>query len=246
MWTADKSPLVTGITLAYNQLSFCQPAIESLARWHGLGNEFEYVVFDQGSPYPGVADYVESLKERDNITVMGAGFNIGVGAGLNRVIENTDSEFIFKFDDDGQILPFTLPAMVLAYTIAARQGFPIGVLSSDVMGVGKANPPYNEIEIAPGATFQGAWCVGGGAVLIARSVIEDVGPFNEDRLYGVEDGDFAQRACQKGYQNAYLKDAFHISKCRGEEADKDYDNWKLAYHGGCDLRFEDWLEEKGE
>ena len=111
MWEANKSPLVTGITLCYNKLDFCQPAIESLAAWNGLGDEFEYVVWDNGSPYPGVAEYVEALKGRDGIEVMGGGFNVGVGAGLNRVIENTDSEFVFKFDDDCTILPWTLPAM---------------------------------------------------------------------------------------------------------------------------------------
>ena len=246
MWEANKSPLVTGITLCYNKLDFCQPAIESLAAWNGLGDEFEYVVWDNGSPYPGVAEYVEALKGRDGIEVMGGGFNVGVGAGLNRVIENTDSEFVFKFDDDCTILPWTLPAMVIAYTLAASHGYPIGVMSSDVIGIGKAHPPYIEAEIAPGIVLQGAWCVGGGAVLISRQVLEDVGPFDESRLYGTEDGDFAARAIKKGYQNCYLRDAYHISKCRGEGADKNYDDWKLYYHAGNDLRFEEWLEKKGE
>jgi hypothetical protein len=68
-----------------------------------------------------------------------------------------------------------------------------------------------------------------------------VGPFREDRLYGVEDGDFAERCLRKGYRNAYLRGAFHASHCRGPKADKRYDEWKLAYFNReTDKGFGDW------
>ncbi len=124
----------------------------------------------------------------------------------------TDSEYILKFDDDCTILPFTLPLMVLTYSLCEASGFPIAVLSADVIGVGKSQCELYEVEVAPGLTIQCAPCVGGGCVLISRKVLDDVGPFRADRLYGVEDGDFAIRANNKGYRNAYVKGAYHISR----------------------------------
>lgn len=238
LWATERK-LVTAVTLVYNQLPFARRAVESLVQFNGLAPEdFEYVLWDQGAPYPGVDEWLHGLE---GPTVLGGGFNIGVGASLNNVISNTDSEFLFKLDDDCEILPWTLPLLVLAYSIAQSTGFLIGVLSADVIGVGKAQGPSHDVELAPGLTLQCHGCVGGGAVLISRKVLDEVGPFRADRLYGVEDGDFADRCQKKGYQNAYLKGAYHISYCRGDEADPLIDNWKTAYyHHSTDLPFDEW------
>jgi GT2 family glycosyltransferase len=157
----------------------------------------------------------------------------------------TDSEFFFKLDDDCTLLPQTLPLLVLTYSLTRSTGFPLGVLAADVIGVGKAQGPFYEVEVAPGFMLECAPCVGGGCVLISREVLEDVGPFRADRLYGVEDGDFAARARAKGYYNAYLRGAYHISRCRGDEADPEIDAWKHEYYfGRTDKPFDEWRGTK--
>lgn len=242
-WSSERK-LLTAISLIYNKRDLAEPAVESMLQYHGMAEDtLDYVLWDNGSPDRCVAWYLESLRQRDipYLSVEGGGFNVGIGAALNRVIEMTDSEFILKFDDDCEMMPFTVPALVLAYTLALRAQYPIGVLSADVLGVGKSCGLIRAVELYPGVTFEEAPCVGGGAVLISRQVLEDVGPFREDRLYGVEDGDFAARCLNKGYRNAYLRGAFHISHCRGPKADHRYDDWKLAYHAGeTDKDFGDW------
>ncbi len=245
MWGCKKK-LITACTLVYNKLDFCQRAIETTRKNKGIdGEHFEYVLWDNGAPYPGVKEYLQKYRDEPDYThVMGDGVNIGVGAALNRVLEYTDSEFFLKVDDDCAMLPMTIPLLVLAYTAAQQAGFPIGVLSADVLGVGKAEGPYFEVEVMPGMILESTWCVGGGCVLISRKVLENVGPWRDDRLYGIEDGDFAHRATEKGYRNAYLKDAYHISYCRGDEADPVIDKWKLEYYAGMtDLPFDEWRDK---
>lgn len=244
LWQANRTPLITGITACYNKADFVVKAVSSVMKYNGLDQEdFVYILWDQGAPYACVAEFLRDIQQSNppNVKVMGGGVNIGIGAALNRVIEMTDSEFIFKFDDDSELLPLTLPLMIVAYMLAQQSGFPVGVLSADVLGVGKANPPYELYQVAPGLTLECTWCVGGGAVLIGRNVLENVGPFREDRLYGVEDGDFGLRATEMGYRNAYLRGAYHISKCRSNEADPEIDKWKLEYYGRkTDLPFDEW------
>jgi GT2 family glycosyltransferase len=246
-WSSEKKPILTAVTLVYNKRDFCEPAIESLLRHKGLCDEdLEYVLWDQGSPYEGVDWYLEELRQRElpYLRIMGDGVNIGVGAALNRALEYTDSEYFLKLDDDCELLPFTLPAMVLAYIMAKTAGYPLGVLSADVLGPGKAQGAIPEVELLPGMVLETAWCVGGGAVLISRDVLEDIGPWREDRIYGVEDGDFASRAVKKGYRNAYLRGAYHISKCRTPAADRLFDDWKLDYyHHRTDKPYDIWLKE---
>ncbi len=240
LWQAERRPLVTAVTLVYNKLDFCQRAVGSLLAYNGLDdNDIDIVLWDQGSPYPGVSEWLDIM--RDKVDVQGGNFNIGVGAALNNVIDSTDSNYIFKLDDDSALLPFTLPLLVIARTVAQMTGFPLGVLSADVIGVGKSEGVSTAYELMPGLTLECAPCVGGGAVLISRDVIEDVGPFRADRLYGVEDGDFAARCLAKGYMNAYLRGAYHVSYCRGPEADTEIDNWKLKYaYGETDEPFDKW------
>lgn len=247
LWSSER-PLVTGAMLCYNKLDFVQRSALSVVQNAGLDHEdFDFRLWDQGSPYPGVQEWLQDIAKHPWPKVEGCGFNIGVGAALNQVIETSDSEYFFKIDDDTALFPLTLPLMLLAYEIAMRSGFPLAVLSADVLGVGKYAGELYEVEVAPGVVIECAPCVGGGAVLIKREVLEDVGPFRADRLYGVEDGDFAARAMQKGYHNGYLKGAYHMSYCRGEEADPEIDRWKLSYYGNeTDLEFPDWLKEQGE
>ena len=244
LWTAGEDPLVTAVVCCYNKLDLVQKAVESVIKYKGIADEdIHCVLWDQESPYPGVKEYLEKVNGEtgDWLEVRGFGFNVGIGTALNNVIEDTKSKFIFKFDDDNALLPFTLPLLLIAHSLAGSCGFPLAVLSADVLGVGKAQGELTEYELWPGLILQCTWCVGGGAVLIPRRVIEDVGPFRADRLYGVEDGDFAYRAVQKGYVNAYLKDAYHVSFCRGEHADPQIDAWKLEYYAGkTDLPFDKW------
>jgi len=245
LWTTSANKLLTATTLVYNKLDFVQACVESMIRF-GMVNhdDMDYVLWDQGAPYPGVAEYLKEINEEtgDWLQVQGGGFNIGVGAALNNIIENMDSQFFFKLDDDCELTPLVLPMMIIAYSLAERSGFPLGVLSADVIGVGKGDTkPEDEVEVMPGLFFQPAWCVGGGAVLISRKVLEEVGPFRADRLYGVEDGDFAGRAMRKGLYNCYLKSVYYISHCRQPEADPLIDAWKLDYfQHETDLAFDAW------
>ena len=227
--------LLTSILLAYNDRDFLESAVDSYLKWNGVDpDEQEFVIWDNGPPDPASKWYLERLKNEapGYVTFSGFGENVGVGAALNRTLESTDSEFFFKFDDDLEILPYTLPALIIAYTVAMSRGYPIAVLSADVLGVGKSEAVYREYQLMPGMTLQEAPIVGGGCVLIHRSRFEDIGKFREDRLYGVEDGDFAIRAREKGYVNAYLKGAYQLSKCRGPGANESYDAWKLDYAFG--------------
>jgi len=242
-WSSEKK-LLTAITLCYNKRDFMERAVESFIKWNGLqGSDLDYILWDQGAPYEGVSSYLEDKKENGQsyITVMGDGVNIGIGAALNRAIEYTDSEFVFKLDDDTELLPFTLPAMILVYAMARQAGYPLAVLSADVLGPGKSQATVHEYELSPGIVLEEYPCVGGGAVLISRDVIEDVGKFRDDRLYCLEDGDFQGRALQKGYRNAYLRGAYHISYCRTPEADQAFDRWKDEYIAGdTNLDFASW------
>lgn len=242
-WSSSRK-LLTTIMLCYNKLDFVKMAAMSYINWNGLDPEdHEFVIWDQGAPYAGVKEYLDNLEKSDipYLRRMGDGVNIGVGAALNRAIEYTDSEFVFKFDDDGCLLPLTLPVLMMVYIIAIKNGFPIGVLSADVVGTGKSTCESVDYELSPGIVLETVPCVGGGAVLVSRKVLGDVGPWRDDRLYGVEDGDFQARAYNKGYRNAYLKGAYYISNCRTEMADPEIDNWKLEYYQNkTDLPFDEW------
>lgn len=245
LWSTPRK-LVTAVTLCYNQRDFLERAVSSVIEHNGIDSEdIEYYIWDNGPPYDDSRQYLDNLELPGWATKTGGGFNVGVGAAVNRVIEQTDSEFIFKFDDDCALLPLTLPLLLIAHAFAGSYGLPLAVLSADVLGVGKAQGSHVDYELMPGLVLESHSCVGGGAVLIPRKVIEDVGPFREDRLYGVEDGDFAVRCLKKGYINCYLRDAYHVSFCRGQGADTRFDSWKLEYtFGDTDLGFDKWMKAR--
>ena len=230
-------------TVVYNQLSFCKRSIESVIE--NTSTNYCYLVLFNASPYPGVKEYVESLKGKVTSVII-SDRNIGVGPGynlgLNHLAKNHKLDFFCKIDDDTIIETRDWDKKMLD----AFEAFPkLGVLSADI-DRGKQIGDYTETT-NKGTTIQvfANPSVGGACTMYPMKIFDSLGLFNDFGFYGQEDGEFAQRVRAAGYMTAYLKGVNVKHLGRTDESDPLYDEYKLAYwFKRTELDYPGWLKQE--
>lgn len=231
-------------TVVYNQLAFCQQAIEAVLE--KTKGPFFYVLVFNASPYPGVKEYIQSIENKVDKVIYNQE-NVGVSQayfqGYQECVKAGQLYFV-KLDDDTVLQTQDWDQIMLdAFT-----RFPdLGVLSVDLdsgkqtgsfVVSQKGNFCIEEYENV---------CVGGAATMYPMWLFRSIGFFKNFGLYAHEDGEFCARAKGAHFKIAYLQNVKANHLGRGENSDQMYDGWKTAVHFSGEKRdYPTWLREEFE
>jgi GT2 family glycosyltransferase len=193
---------VAVIVLNWNGFEETRRCLSSLAAL-----EYEplrVVVVDNGST-DGSAERLADLPGIELIrSDRNRGFAGGVNLGVRRALE-TDAAYVWLLNNDAEVKPSTLAALVDEAEADARIGIVGGVLP-EVWGGGRVSEwtgvarPVTE----PGELLD---YVTGTCMLIRRAVLEQVGLFDEAFFFYYEDADFCRRAQEDGWRLSVAPEA---------------------------------------
>ena len=184
--------------------------------------DFETVLVDDCSTDNSVAFVGREFPE---VRVVTLSENSGFSAAVNAGIRASDAEYIALLNNDTETDPQWLEALVRAARAYPEAGFFASKLvdfgdRSLLDGAGdvlrRSGLPYRlgHRELDRGQYDEKAFVFGAcaGAAMYRRSMLEDIGLFDEDFFANCEDGDLSFRAQLAGYRCLFVPDSvvYHI------------------------------------
>jgi len=225
------------ITVNYNGLDDTVRCIESLLQ---LSDPPHIVVVDNGSSEKGT---VEKLSGIHGIKFIALGENFGFGRanniGIRWAFENLDCEFVFLLNNDATVKPDTLShlELLLDKNGAAGIATPRIVFADNptVLWCGRGNidfgigsvilPGHMGLADAPQAMLEGdTEFACGCAMLIRRSVLEQVGGFDPRFFMYEEDVELSIRVRNTGWKIWYVPQAIVAHRSQGSLRKKEERN----------------------
>lgn len=203
--------------------------LESLRAVEGL--RLKVLLVDDGSP-EAVADHLTWPEVRCHRLEE----NHGPAYAVNRGIEETASDWVLVLNSDVQVPPASLNHLL--ETLAERPGYDFAVakllLPKDpptldsvgdglLIGGGGYRIGHDEVERGQYSLVRPVLSAAGTASIYRRSLLEELGGFDEDFFGFLEDLDLSLRAHLRGYQGLYVPTAvvYHQGgvtfKCRGDK-----------------------------
>jgi GT2 family glycosyltransferase len=216
-------PCVHAVILNWNKEAETRACIAALGQC-GYP-DYRVIVVDNGSTPKFEANGLDCVVVRNEKNL---GFAGGVNVGLHRALAE-GADFIWLLNNDARPLPGALQTLIYRATDNPRLGllspvilngdagdvveFHGGIWSSD--GTSYQTTKHNEeyfswLRSAPDRI----WLVG-TALLVRRSLVEEIGDFDENLFAYWEDNDYSRRSVSAGFLNEVVPGALvrHHSGC---------------------------------
>jgi O-antigen biosynthesis protein len=206
----DRTPRISIIILNWNKLEFTRKCIDSIERNTSYQN-YEIILFDNGSTEPGTKEYLSSLKHR---TVMSP-VNLGFARGNNRAAAAADGDLLVFLNNDIEAHGGWLEEMLRTYQenpssgiIGSKLVYPDGTLQHMGVTIGRKGNgfhPYKRYpaDIPPAMKVNECEAVTGACLLVRREIFLRVGGFDEQFLHGSEDMDLCLKVRSLGLKVYY-------------------------------------------
>ena len=186
-----------------NGKGWLRDSIESI--YAQTEQDFELIVVDNGSTDESL-EQARSYCTRPNFTLIENGRNTGFSHAVNQGIARAKSEFVVLFNNDAFAEPQWLAELIRTAETDPR-----------IFAVQSLMIRHFDRELADDAgdyvTWMGFACkTGGGASLYRKSILDEIGGFDENFFAYFEDVDLSWRANNAGYQNVLCPAArcYHI------------------------------------
>jgi hypothetical protein len=206
-------PSISVIIVNYNGKKFLSNCLNSIFRQTYF--PFEVIMVDNAS-HDGSVEYVQ--QNFPDVKMLIQSTNLGFAGGTNAGIRVAKSEFVFTLNNDTIADPHLLEEIVRPMQLDSHVGvcgakmlLPDGRINSTAICIsrsgaawdrGMGEPDHGQYDI-PEEVF-GA-CA--GAALYRRSILEEIGLFDEDFFLYMEDVDLAFRAQLAGWKCMYVPSA---------------------------------------
>ena len=188
---------------------------------------FETILVDNGSR----DDSAEVVARFESVKWIALGENLGFGAAANIGIRSSTSELVVLLNNDTRAEPDWLERLVAAVDETSEASFAASKLlrydrpdEIDAAGDGYSLWKANAVSVGQGdpaslyTTREWTFGACAAAALYRRSMLEDIGLFDEDFVLHFEDIDLDLRAQVAGYRCVYVPDAIVHHK-RGASTD---------------------------
>lgn len=209
------APTVTLVILNWNGRHYLQPCLDAVRAQ--TFTDFEIILVDNGS----TDGSVEFLRQRyPDVRLIVNQRNLGFAAGNNQAIRASRSKFVATLNNDTEVEPQWLEALVDTMESETQ----IGMCASKMIFAHRRDMINSSGICADRAGI--AWDRNGGqpdrpnqnivrpvfgpcagAALYRRSMLDDVGLFDEDFFAYLEDVDLAWRGQLAGWQALYVPQA---------------------------------------
>ena len=211
--TKIKMPKLSVVVLNWNGKTLLADCLSSLS--NQTLTDLEVLLVDNGSS-DGSVEYVKT--EFPGIRVIALEKNLGFSAGNNRGIEASSSEFVALFNNDA-VADRQWAERLLAPAADSK----VGIVASKVMlfserdrldsagdGMTIVGVAYKRGHLEPADRYPAAESVFGAsgcAMLLRRSMLDDIGLLDEDFFLSYEDSDVCFRAQLRGWKCVYASEA---------------------------------------
>ncbi len=208
------SPDISVIIVTWNGRSFVEPCLEGLARQRGV--TFETILVDNASS-DGTAELVR--RRFPDVRIVELSENRGFAGGNNAGVREATGEFVAFLNNDAIPDPDWLCTLRGGIDAASRFLLTTSqvvwmhdpaVIDSAGDGVFRWGGAFKRHHGAPAATAgpsREVFGMCGAACLIARSVFNELGGFDEAFFASHEDVDLSYRARLRGYRCRYVSEA---------------------------------------
>ena len=206
-------PLVSVVVVNFNGKKFLDDCLSSLARQ--TFRDFETILVDNGSS-DGSADYI---RERyPSVMLVETGKNLGFAGGTNAGIRAAQGEFVFTLNNDTVADPCMLEEIVKPMQAEPTVGMcgtkmvlPDGRINSTAICLSRSGAAWDrgmgEADHGQFDTAEETFGPCAGAALYRRSMLDDIGLFDEDFFLFMEDVDLAFRGRLAGWKCRYVPTA---------------------------------------
>jgi GT2 family glycosyltransferase len=201
--------MISIVIVQYNHPDLTRRAVESL-RLHNRG-DLDITVVDNGSPAAGVRAATEKLT---GCTVIFNPANAGFGAANNRGARTSHGELLLFLNNDTLVLTEILPQIESYFAGTPSCGAAgLQLLNADgtvQYSTGKFPTVWSEWRMSRRHdlyrgqdTVRRDW-VSGAALVVRRTVFEEVGGFDERYFMYFDDVDLCARICSAGHEIHYI------------------------------------------
>lgn len=212
--SSERSPLISIITLTWNQTKITCEFLESTRKFNY--KNYEIIVCDMGSDI----DPTEEINAGNypNTRVIRSEKNLGFSGGNNWGIRQAKGDYIFIVNNDTEVTPDLLDVLLQPFfenkeigvtcpkirfyhhpdTIQYAGFHPINTFTGRTTAVGSLEKDNGQHD-TPGFTYGAHAC----AMLVKREVIEKVGIFPEKFFIYYEEWDWSCRILKAGFKIYY-------------------------------------------
>lgn len=209
-----ENPLISFLTVNYKQAEVTLELVASLEQL--TYTHWELVVVNNDSVFsPELANH---LAEKENITFVESGENLGFAGGNNVGLPHCKGELIYFVNNDTEVEP-----ELIEHSLKAFETFPnLGMMSPKIIFYHSENviqyagaTPMSAITIRNAGIgsmekdrgqynkmYETAY-IHGAAMLVPRHVLDEVGPMYADFFLYYEELDWTERIARAGYQIVY-------------------------------------------
>jgi len=207
------TPLVSVVIVNFNGKKFLDDCLSSLSRQ--TYRDFEVILVDNGSS-DGSAGYV---RERyPSVILVGTGKNLGFAGGTNAGICAAQGAFIFTLNNDTITDPHLLEEIIKPMQgdlcvgmCGAKMLLPDGRIDSTAICLSRSGSAWDRGKGEPDRgqydTAEEIFGPCAGAALYRRSMLDEIGLFDEDFFLYFEDVDLAFRGRLAGWKCWYVPSA---------------------------------------
>lgn len=220
------TPIFSVIVLNWNGRHLLTDCLSSL-RQQSFQN-FETILVDNGSTDDSV-EFVE--KEFPEIRLVKLNLNLGYAAGNNRGVHEARGKYIFFLNNDTEVDPFMFEEL---YKMTLQDPPEVGSWAVKMLNWDNRNMIDNlgcgysafgtgyqidagNLDTKTSTELDWVFGTSGGAGCYRRSVLDEIGLFDEDFFYNNEDVDLSFRAQLSGYRSHYVPRAkvYHRGSATG-------------------------------
>ena len=207
------SPLISIIIVNFNGLYFLDPCLSSLTA-QSFKN-FEIIIVDNAS-HDGSVEFIREHYPEVRVFIQKE--NLGFAEGSNAGIREAHGEFILTLNNDTVVSPDFISELVKPMVndpsvgmCASKMVFPDGRINSTAICISRSGAAWDrgggESDHGQYDSAEEVFGPCAGAALYRRSMLDEIGLFDEDFFLFMEDVDLAFRARLSGWKCWYVPTA---------------------------------------
>lgn len=215
---SDESPhpLISVIVVNYNGKKFLSDCFNSL--FHQTYNPFEVIMVDNASN-DGSIEYVQ--QNFPDVKLYTQSTNLGFAGGTNAGIRQAGGDFILTLNNDTILTPDFIDELVKPMVsdpfvgmCASKMIFPDGRINSTAICISRSGAAWDrglgELDHGQYDVAEEVFGPCAGAALYRRTMLHEIGLFDEDFFLFMEDVDLAFRARLSGWKCVYVPTALVV------------------------------------
>lgn len=238
-------PKISVVILNYNGMKFLESCITSLLKSNY--DDFEILVIDNGSKDDSVNFLRRRFPNEPKLKVISLGKNYGFAMGNNigYMYTNPRSDFIFFLNNDTEVdkdcIKIIVEKMEKDKLVGAAQPKIRSLRNRNLIDAVGGIADYhgrtwhrgsNEYDYGQYDSITETFYAQGAAIVVRRSVIEEVGLFDPDYFMYYEETDLCWRIWMAGYKVAVIPEAivYHYGGGSTTFKSSDYEKYFKFFH----------------